>query len=1391
MTVLNRRLYDNVVTFVDGLSGANVIGVDVTKPNGVITLAISGNVAGDNIKIGAGSPEGSVSARIGTVYQRTDGGAGTSLYIKESGSGNTGWTAVSTGGSSLTGGIARRSAIWGSTNSLSASHIITEGQDDLTIRGTTIMTTAKGTGEIWTALRINDGMSGGVNATGDYPGSRILYESDPTAFNPYRGSIDFGVQDPGMDALSRMTLYTQFAYYEPMVPGISIIGGRPDQFGSAVIIKAQDRINFRSDAFQVSGNSYFSDSITTKGAYISHLPLGGDTGLEINALDAAGTATYQARLHYYRSDFVAPNYANTVTLNTGTTATRVMITTQQNPFTSIPNVVFGQGARSLFGTFADNGVDTVQVSGTMSSFNLKRGTGSPESVVTANVGTIYQRTDGAAGTTIYVKESGSGNTGWTAVSGGTTGSVAGVGIANRAAIWGSTNSLSASSKIFETDTGVMISGGFSSPFINPVRNNEIIGLGAGNISMVGSNNVFIGRSVGSSASTSNNNVAIGSNALANGALADDNVAIGRLAMFLYRGNGGSNVAIGSSALQSLTTGTGNIAIGVNAGVNLTADFNNILLGGYVDSGNSNIAIGGGQSGTGAGSNNLYFGISAGPNGFTGEMTDYANNLWLGGYTTTNRIKRVFFNGNVAAIPMGIELYAAGGSGVNISGSDFAIHGGRASGAAQGGRILLKVGTPGSTGSDINPYQTALVVTSGANILVGTTVDNSVDKLQVSGSAGISGNLVSRNWKRGNGSPESVVTGDVGDVYQRIDGSAGTTFYVKESGVGNTGWTAISAGSTGGVTGSGSDTGIAYFTGGNTITSGTALRLSSDYARVRIGPAATDDGSTAFTVSGNVRLEGFNLFLSTSSSTPTDIGTSLTGRRIRMYSDAPNNRNVIDSVGTGSPALHITPSAGTQVILGTTANSSSYKFQVTGKSYFSNSVVIGTTADNSIDKLQVTGSVGISGSMTLNGSNLVNYTSSIVTISGTQFTFDATSHNRRTIEFTSSNDVLAIIPSTLPKGFGCDIVQSGAGSVYVSAGPNTTLINREGNYRVAGQNGVAQLTVTGNTNGSSATARFFGETKPYIGLKWDKGLAYAPGLNVAGVAYDSVNNRFAAVLSAASFGLSGSLLSSEDGITWTGRSAPLSSGGWSGIAAGGGLFVTISGTQNPRLAYSTDGINWASVTSPNVSAQSYAAITYGGGKFVAISSNTPYPVVSSSDAINWTSSTTGVAGIAWTGVAYGNGVYVACANGGTSPRLMYSSDAVTWNSATTIPVTSAWANVAYGSGLFVAINGSTSEIGKTIVTSPDGNIWTLRNNIPGCGWKGLTYGIDRFGQGRFIAACATSISNPKYITSIDGITWTPIFGNNTDGATNAGLTFGQNKFVGCGNGSGQEAFTYSN
>lgn len=43
---------------------------------------------------GYGTPENAITAKIGSIYKRLDGGASTTLYVKESGANtNTGWVA--------------------------------------------------------------------------------------------------------------------------------------------------------------------------------------------------------------------------------------------------------------------------------------------------------------------------------------------------------------------------------------------------------------------------------------------------------------------------------------------------------------------------------------------------------------------------------------------------------------------------------------------------------------------------------------------------------------------------------------------------------------------------------------------------------------------------------------------------------------------------------------------------------------------------------------------------------------------------------------------------------------------------------------------------------------------------------------------------------------------------------------------------------------------------------------------------------------------------------------------------------------------------------------------------------------------------------------------------
>lgn len=78
---------------------------------------------GPKVLWGSGSPEGSVTAPIGSTFHRDDGGAGTAYYTKESGSGNTGWSAA-----------------------------LTSGVNQLTQHGTTHTSVSSGTQISWTSI---------------------------------------------------------------------------------------------------------------------------------------------------------------------------------------------------------------------------------------------------------------------------------------------------------------------------------------------------------------------------------------------------------------------------------------------------------------------------------------------------------------------------------------------------------------------------------------------------------------------------------------------------------------------------------------------------------------------------------------------------------------------------------------------------------------------------------------------------------------------------------------------------------------------------------------------------------------------------------------------------------------------------------------------------------------------------------------------------------------------------------------------------------------------------------------------------------------------------------------------------------------------------------------
>jgi hypothetical protein len=217
--------------------------------------------------------------------------------------------------------------------------------------------------------------------------------------------------------------------------------------------------------------------------------------------------------------------------------------------------------------------------------------------------------------------------------------------------------------------------------------------------------------------------------------------------------GSLNLLIGSEAGKSLTTGSGNtsigrrslfnalnslqsaIAIGGEAGYNLSG-VENIVIGyqaGYQMSGNYSIAIGSYTS-YGGGSNSTKVGSISSPDNASSNVSAF-------GYHSGR-----YQSGTTTALTSAANSVYIGAS---------------------------TKGTQSSTNENVFGYGA-----EGKGSNTATIGNANVTVLYLAESVG---------WFQGTGSPEGVVTAPVGSFYSNKSGGSGTTFYVKESGTGNTGW----------------------------------------------------------------------------------------------------------------------------------------------------------------------------------------------------------------------------------------------------------------------------------------------------------------------------------------------------------------------------------------------------------------------------------------------------------------------------------------------------------------------------------------------------------------------------------------------------------------------------
>lgn len=206
-------------------------------------------------------------------------------------------------------------------------------------------------------------------------------------------------------------------------------------------------------------------------------------------------------------------------------------------------------------------------------------------------------------------------------------------------------------------------------------------------------------------------------------------------------------------------------------------------------------------------------------------------------------------------------------------------------------------------------------------------------------------------------------------------------------------------------------------------------------------------------------------------------------------------------------------------------------------------------------------------------------------------------------------------------------------------------------------------------------------------------------------------------------------------TWTTRQLAQTRT-WFGPAFGAGVFVLVGQTSNVALT-SPDGVNWTARTLPTSSG--WTDVIFAGGQFVAISNSTA--AATSPDGITWTARTNGGGALAWVQVAYGNGTYVAVQASGSSAGIATSPDGITWTSRV-LPNAATYATIAYGNGQFVVPQPNSSNV----YTSPDGTTWTTRSMGATAAW-----GQVAFGNGVHVA-----VVNGSTVTAYStngGVSWT--------------------------------------
>ncbi len=308
--------------------------------------------------------------------------------------------------------------------------------------------------------------------------------------------------------------------------------------------------------------------------------------------------------------------------------------------------------------------------------------------------------------------------------------------------------------------------------------------------------------------------------------------------------------------------------------------------------------------------------------------------------------------------------------------------------------------------------------------------------------------------------------------------------------------------------------------------------------------------------------------------------------------------------------------------------------------------------------------------------------------------------------------------------------------------------------------VAGATAVSNPTDSGVITAVFPETTPTPGgpsgtAAWHTRAPLPSSHIIENIQY--VNGKYIAV------GEKGTLLTSDDGASWTKTNLKTNFDRLGGVAYGGGRYVLVGYVDyiTANIYTSIDAVTWSEpVSIPHLWLHDVA---YGAGKFVAVGSD--QKVLTSTDGVSWTTyavtypigQETIMQSIVYSDI---KGKFVAVgtrSNTGQNFRgkILTSVDGITWTVTYSDPSYSLW-DVTYGNGSFVAVGGRSDTINDSnpyfLATSGDGETWTRPVTSPSY----ATLRSVEFDGNRFIAAGSTlpSSSGTAFtVTSTNAVSWT--------------------------------------